>query len=367
MIRQRLASRIASPIPKSILVLTLSFVAAITTALLTGSLAAVPLTLCTSLMVLAIALTRRSAIFPPETANPEKRISLVALFNELPFIDEVVLSAHVKNAWGLELENNEDDESFVAGSKPLFVVKTQHQIYAVNYYDRNYFGNLEEVLDQVTELRLSKIIRSHQAWISIDLVSDSETLDPAYHRAMIGRLMNQITNPDCVALLLPDQMKLLPWDESIEEALQLGDSLETLCPTQPAVVPIDDNDPKLVAAVTMARNRFSQFVTAFESHQRDEDRDESRQFAVKAPVTVAGRTEFMWIATTAIENGVLYGTLDNQPVSLPGLRRGDRVRVAVFKLNDWLYTQDDRSFGGFTTKVITDWVRSQRKLQFKRI
>ena len=301
-----------------------------------------------------------------ESESPETMISMVALFDELPFVDEAVLVAHVKRAWGLELGNDHDDESFAAGWAPLFVVKTPHQMYAINYRDQNYFDNLEEVLDEVTELRLSKAIGSHKAWISVDLVSDSQNLGSAFHYAMIGRLLNQMINQDCVALMLPDQMKLLPWDESFEKALDSGRPLEDLCPSQPPVLPIDNDHPELVAAVTMARNRFSQFVTAFENHQRNEDRDPKRQFAVKAPITVAGRTEFMWVATTAIENGILYGTLDNQPVSLPGLNLGDQVRFAIAELNDWVYTLDDRTFGGFTTHVINRWAREQSSPAVKR-
>jgi len=328
-------------------------------ALANGSLALIIAGLCLGLFGLVSWLGQRPAQQQPVAAPNDELISIVAMYETLPFIDEPLLAAHVNRAWGVEMQNIESAESFVVGSAPLFVIKTPHQIYVVNYFDNNYFENLDEVLDEITELRVSNVIRRHRAWISVDLVSDSQNLAPCQHYSMIGQLLSQLTNNDCVALLIPDQMKLIPWDESAQAALISKDPLANLCPSQPPVIPIDDDYPKLVAAVEVARNRFSQFVTAFENHQRNEDRDESDQFAVKAPISMGGRTEFMWINTTAIENGILYGTLGNRPVGLSKLRPGDRVRVRVSEINDWIYTQGNRPFGGFTTKVIAQWARDQ--------
>ena len=284
-------------------------------------------------------------------------ISMVALFETLPFVDELILTEHVNRAWNLELANDQTSESFVIGSAPLFVIRNQHQMYVVNYFSHNYFENVEEVLDEVPELRLSNAIRAHQAWISIDLVSDSQGLSPEHHYSMIGRLLSKMTNQNCAALLLPDGMKLLPWDDSVDAFLASGSPIGDLCPSQPSVIRIDNHNPHLLAAVAIAKQCFPQFVAAFENHQRDEDRDERNRFAVKAPITMAGRTESIWINTTAIENGILYGTLDNWPVELAGLGRGDRVRVAVSQINDWTYNHGDRIFGGFTTRVIVQLAR----------
>lgn len=339
----------------ALLLIVLSW-AAITNQSLTLALVGI----CLGLLSLINWLVQRPASQLPNDPPGDKMVSMVALFETLPFIDELILTAHVNRAWNVEMLNDETDESFVAGSAPVFVIKTPHQMYAVNYFDSNYFENLDDVLDEVIELRMSNVIRSHKAWISVDLVSDSQGLDPEQHYLLIGKLLNQMVNQDCVALLLPDRMKLIPWDESVEAMLVSGSPIGKLCPSQPPVIPINNDNPKLMAAVEMSRVRFPQFVVAFENHQRDEDRDESNQFAVKVPIVLAGRTEFMWIAATAIENDILYGTLDNWPVGLPGLRRGDRVRVAVSEINDWTYTQGGRTFGGFTTKVIVQWVRDQK-------
>ena len=140
-----------------------------------------------------------------------------------------------------------------------------------------------------------------------------------------------------------------------------------LFPSQPAVILIDDDNPELLAAVESAKAGLPQFVNAFENHLRDEDRDEGDHFAIKAPISFGSRTEFMWVTTTAIENGVFYGILDNKPVDLPHLGRGDRMRISVSDVSDWIYTQGDRTFGGFSNRVITQLARAQNSLHLRGI
>ena len=309
------------------------------------------------LVSLVVCLAKHSTV---EVSSDDPMISMVAFFETLPFVDEMILAERINRAWNVELQFDQTSESFVTGAAPLFVIKKPHQMYVVNYCDSNYFANIEEVASEVPDLRLSNVIRRHRGWISVDLVLDSQGLAPEHHYAMIGKLLNELTNQDCVALLLPDRMKLVPWDNSVEDLLASGGSIGELRPSQPPVISIDDDHPELLEAVAISRKRFPQFVAAFESHQRDEDRDPSDQFAVKAPIVICGRNELMWINATAIENGILYGTLDNWPVGSSILRRGDRVRVAVSSINDWTYTRGDRIFGGFTSKVISRWARDQK-------
>jgi uncharacterized protein YegJ (DUF2314 family) len=99
-------------------------------------------------------------------------------------------------------------------------------------------------------------------------------------------------------------------------------------------------------------------VTAFENHARSElPQSSTEQFSVKAPVSVNGVTEFIWISVTAMENQIIYGTLSNQPVNLNGLSKGDRVRVPVSALDDWIYSLRGQTHGGFTVKILSDLAR----------
>jgi uncharacterized protein YegJ (DUF2314 family) len=106
-------------------------------------------------------------------------------------------------------------------------------------------------------------------------------------------------------------------------------------------------------------------VTAFEDYSRCEySHSRKEQFSVKAPISSDGITEFIWISVTAMENQMIYGTLANQPVALNGLASGDRVRVPVSTLCDWIYTRDGQDHGGFSIQILSDLAdqRSNRYL-----
>ena len=62
----------------------------------------------------------------------------------------------------------------------------------------------------------------------------------------------------------------------------------------------------------------------------------------------------MWVSVSALENGMIYGRLDNEPVKVKNLGVGSRVRVPVGDLHDWLYTRGDLLAGGFTIDVLAN-------------
>jgi uncharacterized protein YegJ (DUF2314 family) len=76
---------------------------------------------------------------------------------------------------------------------------------------------------------------------------------------------------------------------------------------------------------------------------------------VKAPITAGTNTEFIWLEVGAVENGVIYGRLANEPINLGSLKIGAQVRTTVDKLNDWAFIDPKgQSQGLFTVKVLTD-------------
>ena len=53
-----------------------------------------------------------------------------------------------------------------------------------------------------------------------------------------------------------------------------------------------------------------------------------------------------------MENDVISGKVDNEPVQLTNVKLGSRVRLKQQVLNDWLYTDGGKMVGGFTVKVL---------------
>lgn len=59
----------------------------------------------------------------------------------------------------------------------------------------------------------------------------------------------------------------------------------------------------------------------------------------------------------SIEGDEILGDLANEPVDLPFLHEGSRVRGKVSELNDWGYLQGEELVGGFTVKVLMNTQR----------
>jgi len=293
--------------------------------------------------------------------SESEMISMVGLFESIPFLSEEVLAMHVKRAWGIEFETHDEAETFVAGESPLFVIKTEDRVYTVNHFDRPYFDNVEELVDGVAELRMKHVLKMHQGWISVDLMTKPDNLDLEFEYSKIGQLLNQMMDDRALGILVPQYMRLVPWDNSVESAITSDKPLSRLTPSNPPVVPIEDDNPELAAAVSRAQIEWPNFVRAFENHMRDEGRDESRKFAVKTPITVNDQTEHIWVNVTGIENSIIYGTLGNEPVALPGLSEGDRVRTPETKVDDWIYTDGKTMVGGYTIKILAQWATSELK------
>ncbi len=62
----------------------------------------------------------------------------------------------------------------------------------------------------------------------------------------------------------------------------------------------------------------------------------------------------MWVSVTALENNVIYGLLENDPINVPRLRKGDRVQIVLADMNDWLSLGRQGSKGGFTLAAIKE-------------
>ncbi|MBI1903522.1 MAG: DUF2314 domain-containing protein [Planctomycetia bacterium] len=309
----------------------------------------------------------------PRVETPEPPlISLVMLLSEPKYMDAAILARLAAQAWGAEVVDANllaDDETpiddvgggadgpgapaFVLGESPYFLVRCRSTLYAVHNGDAPYF---EEPADyeHVRELRLRKAIEQHRGWFSIDVLSGDEALvcgrdagllEDAYRS--IGRLVAELADETCLALYCPATGEINLYDPALESHLRGDDPLSVLRRvTQAPVVMLDGNDPRLLAAVSEARQRFAEFLAAFER------REEGAQghFWVKAPVRDGPATEYMWLNVSAVENDVVYGRLDNVPVDLKRVALGDRLRVDVQDLSDWMYVESGRLHGGFTMK-----------------
>jgi uncharacterized protein YegJ (DUF2314 family) len=273
--------------------------------------------------------------------------SLVLLLREPRALDAATLGDVVSQALGAKpLGGNGDGESCVVGESPHFLFEADGCVYAVHNVPHPYFDNPAAVAAETSELRLRKAVTQHRAWLAVDLLEGNGAAVNPYRT--IGKVIAALAGPDCLAVCVPEQRHIYPYEESVAEKLRGPDPLAALASAVlPPVLGVSADDPALRAAVQEARRRWPEFVAAFEQ------REPGQMFSVKVPMRDSKMTEYMWVSVSALENGMIYGRLDNEPVELKRLRSGDQVRVPVAELNDWLYTRGDLLAGGFTIDVLS--------------
>jgi len=107
----------------------------------------------------------------------------------------------------------------------------------------------------------------------------------------------------------------------------------------------------MMRAVAQAREHWPRFVAAYEQSAGE-------HFTVKAPITYADTTEYIWLTVTAMEGDRVLGVLDNEPANLGPYKLGSKVVIALKDLNDWCYIDGEGNLqGGYTLDVIRDAVR----------
>jgi uncharacterized protein YegJ (DUF2314 family) len=282
-------------------------------------------------------------------ADDKPLIAIVLLLKRPRLLEAEQVAALASDALGEPITSDESaaDDGFVSGSAPSFVLKYRDDLFLINSFPKPYMDDPASAADSIPELRLARAVRDHRAWLSVDLLGDLDSQRRGEVLRTIGRLTAAFADGDCLAVYTPTTRQLSVCDRGLRERLRGDDPLALFdAPGMPPVIPVSGDDPRLKAAVARARRRWPEFVGAFEERQPEQ------KFAVKARLGDGEHFEFMWLSVTGMENGYVYGRLDNEPLEVTGLRLGDKVRVPDRELSDWIYTDGDRTVGGFTIEVL---------------
>jgi uncharacterized protein YegJ (DUF2314 family) len=287
-------------------------------------------------------------------------ISLVLLLREPRYLDAEMLARQASAAWDKKIstDDSEGNDGFVAGESPAFILHLGEFFFLVNNFSTPYVDDPEAAAKEMADLRLSKAMAEHRAWLSVDMLGEAEgeMLAKAYRH--IGKLIAALADTECLAIYSPATSRLNVYDAALDEQLRGPDPLKLFAePTFVPVVTVPDDDPRMQAAVDEARRRWPEFVAAFEK------RKEGEHFAVKSRFTEGEEVEWMWSSVTAIENDVILGVLDNDPVDIKKIKAGSRVRIPVADVGDWVCVRGDDMEGGFTIKVVADAAEQKREEQ----
>ena len=295
---------------------------------------------------------------PAENADSDDgpMISFVLLRCETKFLEEVVLQKILSSAWGGEFvgsgepdDEDRDDASFVIGENPMFIVKAESGHYIIHNHDEPYWEDVDEVVEQIDELRLRKAVADHTAWLSVDLiVPDEQNESPDSQYGYILDLILELADEETLAIFRPDTAEINVWSDDLADRLSEPGAYEMFAePENVPVIPIADDDPNMLEAVATAQQRWPEFVTAFENKQPRHDK-----FSVKAKITVGDSTEFIWMDVIGLEPKYVHGLLANDPVDLGELKLGSQVEVPLDDVCDWCYMVDEDPVGLFSLEAI---------------
>ena len=305
----------------------------------------------------------------PDREDDKPMRSLVLLLKEPHYVEGSIIARVASQAWDCEItyessdhETDDDDTSledsppFLIGEEPPFFCSNYPAMLTIHSFPAPYFEDPEAVAEDVHEARIRSAILEHAAWMSCDLITWlDEDSDEAQADRLIGTLLAEFADDNCLAVIdLMDQSVYPFIEDETEAALRSGDprrALEQL--RYDPVITVSPDDPEMKVAVRTARDRWPEFVEAFEN------RKDGQHFAMKARFEENNNVEFMWVTVTALEGDWVLGILDSDPADVHSLQCGDRVRVTPSNLNDWMYLDGDNPVGGFTMAVLTKRQRGE--------
>lgn len=109
---------------------------------------------------------------------------------------------------------------------------------------------------------------------------------------------------------------------------------------------VPSGDARMLAAMEEATRTFDDFVNALGSGD-----ERCCEFNAKVGLPTRRLTvEHIWLSDVALteDAGVLEGVIANDPIDIPVLKLGQRVKFGRDNVSDWMYMRDGEMVGGFT-------------------
>jgi uncharacterized protein YegJ (DUF2314 family) len=101
--------------------------------------------------------------------------------------------------------------------------------------------------------------------------------------------------------------------------------------------------PELQAAVARAKAELPTFLQRLKSPKPGD------RFAVRGRFMTPNGPEFLWVREPRPEGEALIGVLDERPIALQTLKKGDSATVKLADVADWLIVEaSGKVLGGYT-------------------
>lgn len=111
------------------------------------------------------------------------------------------------------------------------------------------------------------------------------------------------------------------------------------------VAKVKSEDPEMLAAIQEARSSIKMFLDAFTAPT-----PKRSAFLVKIAFVKGDSVEHLWLADLDLGAAKPTGVIANPPLR-KDLKFKQRVEIDFTYLSDWMYVEDGKLVGGFTTQL----------------
>lgn len=169
---------------------------------------------------------------PAQAANDaqkgERLVSLVLLLSSPRKPSHELIAHAVGEGLGIKISRDA-----VVSKPPYHLVNVGSDKFLINDIPQPYFEQSAQVADEIKNPNLSRAVRNHRAWISVDWVSTEQKVDLRKIYQMIGKMGAHLSGQDTLAVYSPDMDQFALWAPIVRQGLESDDPLALFEPEQP--------------------------------------------------------------------------------------------------------------------------------------
>ena len=121
---------------------------------------------------------------------------------------------------------------------------------------------------------------------------------------------------------------------------------------------VRSDDPEMVAGINKARRTVGELFDALA-----EAKPGRESFLLKVAFRRGDDVEHIWLADLNFSGPKPRGVIANEP-RMEGLRFMEEVTFEPSDVTDWMYVEDGRLVGGYTTRVIRERMSPEERKEF---
>lgn len=113
------------------------------------------------------------------------------------------------------------------------------------------------------------------------------------------------------------------------------------------VINFAEDDAEMNAAIQKARDSLPLFWQVFRDRPA-----EVTYFSLKVGISDGTTTEHFWTSDIELGEGVISAVIDNDPVMVKTVARGQRIAISEPDISDWMFVRNGKIVGGETLRVM---------------